>query len=199
MSPKSNKLRFDDFIEALRPDPESLDERFVVLRGFLGKSSERDHVRIYFDGVASSFIDVAESDIVHAVPLSDEESAIGGSRLWFNASSSYLYGDPAKGGRGRDTFGSGRLVRDLAKLHAAVAAFNPFGGSGWLVSDESGFNVECEDPPTIWDVTPCQACDPSCIINPTLTCAPIGPQFGTRSARESGRTGFESFDPYDRR
>jgi hypothetical protein len=198
MNQRKRSLRFDDFIETLRPDPRSTEEKFLVIKGFLGKSSEEGYVRVYFDDAANFFIEVAESDILHAVPLSAEESSAGGSRLWFSIDTVFLYGDPSKSERRKDTFRSGRLMRDYFKM-AQAAALNPFGIGGFFAAEKSGFDPDCEDPPSIWDITPCQACDPSCIISPSLTCAPVDPQLRA-ALREGGasRTGFERFNPYRR-
>ena len=95
MATKKN-LPLDEFVQAIRPDPAIKGETLKVICGFLGKSSEKESIRVYFDEALNQFVDFKESDIVHAVKFSREESALGGCKLWIRNSATYTYGDPEK-------------------------------------------------------------------------------------------------------
>lgn len=89
------KIRFDAFIEAVQSTPET-HQQVVYLEGYIGKSNEENHCRVYFDKALSDFIDVAFDDILHNVSNTKEEDPLGGSKLWLKAQATYKYGDPAE-------------------------------------------------------------------------------------------------------
>lgn len=105
------KLRMDDFISALRPDPKSKGDPLIIIEGFIHKSNERGYVRVYFDEELNNFVDIAEKDIKYAVELPKDVSPMGGSKLWVNANAVYLYGDPSKAERPKGSFLQGELMK----------------------------------------------------------------------------------------
>jgi hypothetical protein len=110
-------LRFDDFIEKVRPNPKSTDA-LVVLQGYLGQSDLSDHVRIYFNPELSDFIELPEREICYAEPVKSEEDALGGSRLWVRKTAVFTTGDPAHTNRAKSSF----LEGDLLKAFGGPAA-----------------------------------------------------------------------------
>ncbi|HRD81193.1 MAG TPA: hypothetical protein PLL53_10585 [Saprospiraceae bacterium] len=87
------KIRIDEFTAVVQPDPKSLKE-VIYLEGYIGKSNEANHVRLFFDRALTDFIDIDSEDILHVVPNAKEEDTLGGSKLWIRAKASYKYGDP---------------------------------------------------------------------------------------------------------
>ena len=110
-------LRFDDFIEKVRPNPKSTDA-LVLLQGYLGQSDLSDHVRIYFNPELSDFIELPEREICYAEPVKSEEDALGGSRLWVRKTAVFTTGDPAHTNRAKSSF----LEGDLLKAFGGQAA-----------------------------------------------------------------------------
>lgn len=107
---KSWKLRYDAFVDQVRPDPKSVDEPITIIAGFIGKSNERGHVRVYFDETLTSFIDLKEADILYAEPLPEDSSPLGGSKLWVKAKAEYQFGDPGAKERPKMSFLQGDII-----------------------------------------------------------------------------------------
>jgi len=73
-------IRFDDIAARVNPDPSAGGTR--LLAGFVGKGDAEGRIRIYPDLSFGSYYDVAESDVVHSVPLPAASSPLGGSYVW---------------------------------------------------------------------------------------------------------------------
>jgi hypothetical protein len=84
MAEKSSpRLRYDDFVNAVHPDPAKA-EPTILVSGYLGRSSEEGNARIYPDASLGNWYEVPESDVVHSAPIAD--SPLGGSNIWLKAS-----------------------------------------------------------------------------------------------------------------
>jgi hypothetical protein len=88
---KQTKLRYDDFIANVQPDPAK-PAATTMLSGFVGRGPE-GHARIYPDPSLSSWYDVPEDGIVHSMPIAD--SKLGGSHIWVNADAQIKPGSAA--------------------------------------------------------------------------------------------------------
>ena len=103
MAQKPNqKYQLDEFVGAVHADPAE-SPAVVMLSGYLGKSAEEGHFRVYPDASLSSWYEIPESDLIHAAPI--EGSPLGGSHLWLKASAAVRRGaprapEPAEGGEG---------------------------------------------------------------------------------------------------
>jgi hypothetical protein len=75
-------IRYDDFIANVHADPAK-PEAAIMLAGFVGHGAEGT-VRIYPDASLANWYDVAEDDVVHAMPVPDAK--LGGSYVWVRAS-----------------------------------------------------------------------------------------------------------------
>ena len=75
-------IRYDDFIANVHADPAK-PEASIMLAGFVGHGAE-GQVRIYPDASLANWYDVAEGDVVHAMPVPDAK--LGGSYVWVRAS-----------------------------------------------------------------------------------------------------------------
>lgn len=76
-------VRLDAFVAAARKDPGD-STPLLFTSGYVGRSPTEGALRIYSDPSLSRWIDVAEEDVVHAVPIAD--SPLGGSHLWLKGS-----------------------------------------------------------------------------------------------------------------
>jgi hypothetical protein len=79
---KRSSIRYDDFIANVHADPAK-PEAAVMLAGFIGHGAE-GKVRIYPDASLANWYDVAQDDVVHAMPVPDAK--LGGSYVWVRAS-----------------------------------------------------------------------------------------------------------------
>jgi hypothetical protein len=78
----TENIRYDDFIANVHADPAK-PEAAIMLAGFIGHGAE-GKVRIYPDASLANWYDVAEDDVVHAMPVPDAK--LGGSYVWVRAS-----------------------------------------------------------------------------------------------------------------
>ncbi|MGZ3871267.1 MAG: hypothetical protein ACXVJD_00025 [Mucilaginibacter sp.] len=105
---KNGGVKFDDFISKIIHDPTK-PTGHTLLKGFIGASSEQEHVRIYFDESLNYFIDVPEKAIVHSQELSN--SPLGGSQVWIRADAEYTFGDPSSDKRAKKKFFDGPIYQ----------------------------------------------------------------------------------------
>lgn len=110
MATNSKNVRKDTFIKSVRPDPKST-EPLVVLRGFIGDSDLRGHVRVYSTAALNDFIEVPEQDILYSKPLNDDENTLGGSIMWVKQTTVFTAGDPKLANRVQSTFLEGDIMR----------------------------------------------------------------------------------------
>ncbi len=192
---KVRNLRFDEFVAALRPDPKSKGDPLMVLEGFLGKSSDKGYVRVYFDETLNTFVDIAEKDILYAIERSKEVSPAGGSKLWLKADAQFVYGDPSEKERSKASFLQGDMTRAYEQQYAEAFPYPgdfgtkkitiPGGACPTLVRTEPCLcrppvtrqeTVDCLCPPiTRQETTPC-GCPPvtqvrtfPCLCPPPIT------------------------------
>ena len=88
---KQSKLRYDDFIANVQPDPGK-PVATTLLSGFVGQGAE-GHARIYPDPSLGTWYDVPEDAIVHSAPIAD--SKLGGSHIWVKADAQIKPGSAA--------------------------------------------------------------------------------------------------------
>jgi hypothetical protein len=88
-----SKVRFDDFIAAVQPDPAN-PEPSAVITGYVGHGAE-GHIRIFSDATLNTWYDVPEGDVIHSLPIAD--SKLGGSHVWVRASAAIKPGAATAG------------------------------------------------------------------------------------------------------
>ncbi len=108
MAKKPTTIRKDEWVQKIVSDPKE-SPSISIISGFIGDSSEIDHIRVYLKLDLSEFIEVSEADILHSVELSIEESPYGGSKLWIRKSAEITTGDPAKENRSKAKFFEGNV------------------------------------------------------------------------------------------
>src|SRR5689334_14808375 len=74
-------LRQDELVDRLMPDP-SQQQPLTILSGFLGRSPQAGHWRLYLTPTLDEYVEIPEEDIVHSQPLGQEQSALGGTMVW---------------------------------------------------------------------------------------------------------------------
>src|SRR4029077_17113222 len=78
---KRSGLRYDDFIANVHADPAK-PEATIMLAGFVGLRAGGAG-RLSTEASLSHWYDVAEDDVVHAMPV--PEAKLGGSYVWVRA------------------------------------------------------------------------------------------------------------------
>jgi hypothetical protein len=92
----TSKIRYDDFISSVQPDPAK-PESTIMLSGFVGHGPE-GHARVYPDPTLGTWYDIPEGDILHSMPVAD--SKLGGSHIWVRASAQIKPGSAPSGSGG---------------------------------------------------------------------------------------------------
>jgi hypothetical protein len=75
----------DDFVGKVVKDPAN-PPNAVLVQGYIGRSDDADHVRVYGDPSLSSYVDVPTDSVLHSERLPAEQSPLGGSVLWVDGS-----------------------------------------------------------------------------------------------------------------
>ena len=118
----ADNIRYDDFIANVHADPAK-PEASIMLAGFIGHGAE-GKVRIYPDASLANWYDVAENDVVHAMPVPDAK--LGGSYVWVRASAQIKPG-AAAGAAGTGAVAAVQPVMPFT-LTCTLEAAAPLGG-----------------------------------------------------------------------
>ena len=113
----------DDFVARLVKDPTD-PPSLLLLRGYLGASSEEGHVRLYLDEELSRYVEIPKEAIRHARELSPQQSPLGGSLLWIDREADLMHG---KAGvePGVSSFLEGWIEDEYREVAEAVPAARP--------------------------------------------------------------------------
>lgn len=128
---KNVKVSYDKFVDAVRPDPKD-GSAVALLSGFIGKSSEDNHIRLYSDASLNDFVEIPEESIVHSETMSKDESALGGSHLWVKSDTVVTTGNPEAKTRMKSQLLQGDLMEAAKQFDRLdLQDFNkPFCGFG---------------------------------------------------------------------
>ena len=87
--PNPPKIGFDALAEKVAPDPsKQLDA--VALNGFVGRSAQDGHIRLYDDVGFQSYYEISVSDILHSEQLPTTQAPLGGSLVYVKRSALLL-------------------------------------------------------------------------------------------------------------
>jgi hypothetical protein len=106
----------DEFIGYVRPDSKSTD-KISLISGYVGDSSEENHIRMYFDEELNNFIEVNCDDIVHTKKRPEKLYPLGGSFIWVKSTSVFTYGNPTVHNRPKSSFLEGELMRNYQNIY----------------------------------------------------------------------------------
>jgi hypothetical protein len=104
--------RMDDFVSKIVTDPKN-PPNTLLLKGFIGASSEEGHIRLYLDSELSDYIEIPETAILHSQDIPREKSPIGGSYVWIQRDATMIHG-PAVAERPKASFLQGRIMTTQA-------------------------------------------------------------------------------------
>lgn len=106
----------DEFIGYVRPDSKSTD-KISLISGYVGDSSEENHIRLYFDEELNNFIEVNCDDIVHTKKRPEKLYPLGGSFIWVKSTSVFTYGNPTVHNRPKSSFLEGELINNYQNIY----------------------------------------------------------------------------------
>jgi hypothetical protein len=118
-------IKEDDLVTKIVSDPKN-PPNTLLLTGFLGKSSDAGHVRLYLNEELSDYVDIPETAILHIEEMSKGESPLGGNYVWIQRDAQLVYGPVTAAGI-RGSFLEGRIQQQFLPAAPAAAAIpRPF-------------------------------------------------------------------------
>src|ERR1700758_1322652 len=120
---KQSKVRLDDFTGKVVPDP-SKPGKDSFLQGFLGAAPDPGQTRVYWDASLSSYVDIANADILHTEPIPKDQSPLGGSYLWVSSSAEVTAGS-ASGQSTKGRFFEGPVTSTYGNAFGAAPGGAP--------------------------------------------------------------------------
>lgn len=102
----------DDFVSKIVTDPKN-PPNTLLLKGFIGASSEEGHIRLYLDTELSDYIEIPEAAILFSQDVPQEKSPLGGSYVWIQRDTPLVHG-PVVAERPRASFLEGRIMTTQA-------------------------------------------------------------------------------------
>lgn len=104
--------RMDDFVSKIVTDPKN-PPNTLLLKGYIGASSEEGHIRLYLDSELSDYMEIPEAAILYSQDIPKEKSPVGGSYLWIQRDATLIHG-PAVTERPKASFLEGRIMTGQA-------------------------------------------------------------------------------------
>ncbi|MGH1338777.1 MAG: hypothetical protein ACRBFS_21865 [Aureispira sp.] len=83
----------DELVKKLLTDKNTVPTDIIQLTGFIGKSTTEEKIIFYLDALLRQSLEISKEDILHTVKLTKTQSPIGGTMIWLNKASQYLYGN----------------------------------------------------------------------------------------------------------
>jgi hypothetical protein len=112
------------FIARIVKDPKN-PPKTTLLMGYLGRSSEEGHTRVYLDPELSEYVEVPNEAILHT-EAAGEEDPLAGSYIWISRSAEVVHGE-AGGQRYKASFLEGRITQDYMGQAAGLGGLGPAG------------------------------------------------------------------------
>lgn len=91
MAENKANIPLDDFVSKVVKDPKQPPDT-TLLTGYLGKSSEEGHTRIYFDPELKNYLEVPNDAVLHTQEIPKEVSSLGGSHIWIKSDAELIHG-----------------------------------------------------------------------------------------------------------
>lgn len=160
----------EEFIQKLVPNPSQPPD-VQLLGGYLGKSSQDGYWRLYLNPELTSYVDIAEKDIVHSQSAKNNQNSLGGTLLWVRR------GTEIKATRTTSRESQADFLRGA--IAASIARRGGAGALGSIAALPRTFAVsECAACPTDTGGDTCFAPLCSLVSGPCKTIIPTDPGCG---------------------
>ena len=100
-----------NFISKLVTDPKN-PPNTLLLKGYLGDSSDEGHTRLYFDAQLSNYVEIPNDAILHEEEVAPQNSPAGESFIWIKPDADVIYGQA--GPRAKGKFFEGAIAQAAA-------------------------------------------------------------------------------------
>ena len=184
--------RMDDFVAKIVTDPRN-PPNTLLLKGYIGASSEEGHVRLYLDSELSDYVEVPEAAILHSQDIPKDKSPIGGSYVWIQRDATVIHG-AAVSERPKASFLQGRIMGEQGNVAPAPLAQTVSGPGCNTIIDgctdagpkcPTSVGKTCPDPCTSSGVA-CTQSGPNCPTKPgNPSCTQSGPSCPTKPGNPS--------------
>ena len=153
--------QMDDFVSKIVTDPRN-PPNTLLLKGYVGASSEEGHVRLYLDNELSEYVEIPEAAILHSQEIPKEKSPIGGSYLWIQRDASLIHG-PASAERTKASFLQGRIMTQACPLAEPIPAQTVIGPAcGTIIDGCTDAGPKCPTTTVKTCPDPCTGSGPIC-------------------------------------
>jgi len=169
-------LRRDDFVSKIVTDPKN-PPNTLLLKGFVGASSEEGHIRLYLDNELSDYVEIPESSILYSQEIPADKSPIGGSYIWIQRDATVVHG-PVVADRPKASFLDGRIMSAAAAVPKPLPPQTVVGPAcGTIIDGCTDAGPKC--PTTIQRTCPdpctqtgpgCTQSGPNCPTRPITAC-----------------------------
>src|SRR5258708_17742534 len=153
------KPKRDNFISKIVKDPTN-PPKTILLKGYLGESSEEGHTRLYLDAQLSNYVEVPDDAILHEQDVPKDQSPLGETYVWIDQDAQVIHG-AAGPQRQKSKFLEGPIA--AAAAGAGLGPIAPVSGIG--PACQTG--IQCFPTP-LCVPTPFPFCDPQ-----TPVCTPL--------------------------
>ena len=154
------KPKRDNFISKIVKDPTN-PPKTILLKGYLGESSEEGHTRLYLDAQLSNYVEVPDDAILHEQDVPRDQSPLGETYVWIDQDAQVIHG-AAGPQRQKSKFLEGPIA-----AAAAGAGLGPIG-------PVSGIGPACQTGIQCFP-TPLCTHPPQCVPSPLPFCHPLTP------------------------
>jgi hypothetical protein len=144
MAENKANIPLDDFVSKVVKDPKQPPDT-TLLTGYLGKSSEEGHTRIYFDPELKNYLEVPNDAILHTQEIPKEASSLGGSHIWIKSDAELIHGKVGPS-RTKAKFFEGPIAAAAAGIGGG--GIGGGGNSVFICGNETGATV-CVRPVTL--------------------------------------------------
>ena len=168
-----------DFVSKIVKDPKQ-PPNTLLLKGYLGASSEEGHTRLYLDPQLSDYVEIPDDAILHTQEIADEQSPLGGSYVWIQRDAEIVHGSVGSN-RLKAKFLEGRIYQEYMKgaqfSGGGVQGIPISGPECHLAPPTPGFPRCNFPPPPSWFPQQCitNPAFPPCNIQRTPFCPPPTP------------------------
>ncbi len=163
--------RMDDFVSKIVTDPKN-PPNTLLLKGYIGASSEEGHLRLYLDSELSDYMEIPEAAILYSQDIPKEKSPVGGSYLWIERDATLIHG-PAVTERPKASFLEGRIM--TGQTGGAVPALLTAVGQacGTIIDGCTDVGPKC--PTQVTCPAPCVTPTKIGTTCPAVSCTKTGP------------------------
>jgi len=164
--------RMDDFVSKIVPDPKN-PPNTLLLKGYIGASSEEGHIRLYLDTELSDYMEIPEAAILYSQDIPKEKSPVGGSYLWIQRDATLIHG-PAVVDRPKASFLEGRIMTGQVAGGASPLLPTTTGPScGTIIDGCTDVGPKC--PTQVTCPAPCVVPTRIGTTCPAVSCTKTGP------------------------